>query len=197
MGSSKESETSCPASDRPMRVAVDADLMELIRFSQNAADWGFSGPSRELLLAGTDTPLPGSAFTLLRYLERFDSLRVSGLAEVVGVHPSTVSTQVRPLIEAGLVRSAPDPGDKRAARLSITTDGIRLCELVRERGAHNWGRVLSGWSADDLRQLAALLRRVHDDVMRTVAIAREDTTSGSSGSRLEAALRAMERTAGT
>jgi DNA-binding MarR family transcriptional regulator len=147
------------------------DLLELSHFSQSAADWSSSPLSRDSLLELAGVSLPDSAFVLLRYLEHFSALTVSGLAKVVGVHPSTVSTQLRPLLEEELVLAVTDSADRRVVRLSITAAGRRVCEEVREQGARQWAAVLSDWPAEDLHQLADLLSRVRVAVLNRLEAA--------------------------
>ncbi len=147
------------------------DLLELAHFSQSAADWSSSPLSRDSLLELAGVSLPDSAFVLLRYLEHFSALTVSGLAKVVGVHPSTVSTQLRPLFEEDLVLAVTDSSDRRVVRLSITAAGRQVCEEVREQGARQWAAVLSDWPAEDLRQLAGLLHGVRMAVLNRLEAA--------------------------
>jgi DNA-binding MarR family transcriptional regulator len=168
--------------ERATQASVDDDLLELTHFSQSAADWSTSPLSRDALLERAGLSLPGSAYTLLRYLDQYSPISVSGLAALVGLHQSTVSTQLRPLVDDGLVRSTPDRDDRRVAQLSITSKGRRACERVREQGAHNWGAVLAHWSPEELHHLAELLRRVRTDVLKTVAAARARETSDRSPS---------------
>ena len=161
-------------SDAVPRRHVDPDILEVALFANSVTDWSASPLARNALLAEAGVSIPPSAFLLLRYLEHFSPLSVSGLATLVGLHPSTISTQLRPLIDGGLADSVPDNTDRRAMTLSITTAGRTLCERVREAAAEQWEVVLSGWSPDDRRLLAELLRRVRTDVVDLVADFRAD-----------------------
>jgi DNA-binding MarR family transcriptional regulator len=112
--------------------------------------------------------LPASAFLLLRYLDFAGSLTVSQLAEIVGLHPSTVSTQLRPLTAKRLVRRAIDHADRRVVTLSITPAGRALCDRARQAGAREWRTVLARWDDEDRTQLAELLRRAKADALAAI-----------------------------
>jgi len=155
---------------------IGPDLLELARFAESVADWTWSAQTRDALMATAGVSIPASAFLLLRYVDHFEPVSVSGLAALVGLHPSTVSTQMRPLLDHRLAVAEPDGTDRRVVSLSTTAAGRDLCERVRKVGARNWGVVLDDWSAADLAQLAELLRRVRADVLSEVAAMRDGTS---------------------
>ena len=58
-------------------------------------------------------------------------LSVGALAELVGMHPSTLSRDIKPLTEQGLISDAPDPRDGRIRNVAITKKGqTRLREAI-------------------------------------------------------------------
>lgn len=57
-----------------------------------------------------------------------DGLRLSEVADALGVRPSTASESVRTLVEKGLVRKGPAAGDGRAVALTLTRAGAREAE---------------------------------------------------------------------
>jgi len=81
------------------------------------------------------TGLTGAQFGLLAQLYGAQ-LRVSGLsqtalAERVGVDPTTLTRNLKPLVAAGLVQSVPDPADRRVHLLTITDAGrARLAQAA-------------------------------------------------------------------
>lgn len=105
---------------------------------------------------------------LLRYLDFAGSLTVSHLAEIVGLHPSTVSSQLRPLTAKRLVRRTIDRVDRRVVTLSITPAGRVLCNRAREAGAREWSVVLTHWRDEDRARLARLLRRAKADALAAI-----------------------------
>jgi DNA-binding MarR family transcriptional regulator len=145
------------------------DYRQITEFCQSIVDISDAATSREAILRSARVALPPSAFLLLRYLDIAGSLSVSQLAEVVGLHPSTVSSQLRPLTDKRFVRRAVGSDDGRVVSLSITAAGRAACERVREVGAREWGFVLADWSAADRSQLAELMQRAEAAVRRRAA----------------------------
>ena len=152
----------------PRRRSAHDDFVLITEFCQTIFDLGGSAISQAQLLEEARVTLPASAFLLLRYLDFAGSLTVSHLAEIVGLQPSTVSTQIRPLTSKRLVRRTVDRDDRRMATLSITPAGRALCERVRAAGAREWSVVLARWSVEDRAQLAELLRRAKADVLTEI-----------------------------
>ena len=72
---------------------------------------------------GRPFPEPGLSAAqaeLVRHVRRNPGCSVASAAATLGIAPNTVSTLVRQLADAGLLRRAPDPSDRRAARLTLT-----------------------------------------------------------------------------
>lgn len=82
------------------------------------------------------------------------------LARQLGLAESAVTTMVARLLAAGLVQREPHPSDARAWRLTLTDEGRgRSARAAQAFRAIN-GALEEALSADELRQLAALLDRV-------------------------------------
>ena len=154
--------------ESPRRRSAHDDFVLITEFCQTILDLGGSAVSQAQLLEEARVSLPASAFLLLRYLDFAGSLAVSHLAEIVGLHPSTVSSQIRPLTSKRLVRRTVDRDDRRVATLSITPAGRALCTRAREAGAREWSVVLAHWRVGDRAQLAELLRRAKADVLAEI-----------------------------
>jgi DNA-binding MarR family transcriptional regulator len=76
-------------------------------------------------------PLPAAQARLLATIEAHGEARIGDLAAVDHCSQPTMTTQVRRLEEAGLVARTVDPGDARAVRIRITTEGRRTLNAVR------------------------------------------------------------------
>jgi DNA-binding MarR family transcriptional regulator len=86
-------------------------------------------------------------------------LRVTSLAELLGVDTPTVTRKVQQLERLGLVERIPDPDDGRAHRISLTDAGRSTVSRL-EDARHAWvAGLLDGWTKDDRRQFGALLGR--------------------------------------
>jgi DNA-binding MarR family transcriptional regulator len=116
----------------------------------------FGGPNRD----GIEYP----AYGLLARLVTDGPRRTTALAEAVHADTSTVSRQTAALIRHGLVERRPDAVDGRASILAATEAGERAFYDNRRRHNENMARLLSGWSGQEVRQLAAFLARLNTDV---------------------------------
>jgi DNA-binding MarR family transcriptional regulator len=101
-----------------------------------------------------------------------DSLRVTDLAEMLGVDAPTVTRKVQQLERSGMVVRQADPDDRRATRIRLTPAGRRTLEKVR-RARRAWlDQLLKGWGDAELSTLADLLGRFADDLVQDLEGAR-------------------------
>ena len=127
----------------------------------------------ERLLRSAGVRLDRAGAALLHKLSAGgDSLRVTDLAELLGVDTPTVTRKVQQLERDGMVVRQTDPDDRRAIRIRLTPAGRRTLERVR-RARRAWlDHLLEGWDDDDLSTLADLLGRFADDLERDLEDAR-------------------------
>jgi DNA-binding MarR family transcriptional regulator len=127
---------------------------ELARFGRIIAAWrhrikGEPGAAERILLARLVTDGPR---------------RATDLAAEAFLDLSTVSRQVRSLVDRGLVERRPDPEDRRGYLLTATDAGHgAYLEFRRQRDA-KLGALLTSWSPEDRYQLIRLLTRLNDDL---------------------------------
>ena len=127
---------------------------------------------RLLQLAGVRLDRAGATL-LFKLSAKVDSLRVTDLAEILGVDTPTVTRKVQQLERDGLVVRQTDPDDRRASRIRLTPAGRRTIERVR-RARRAWlGQILHDWNDDDLADLADLLTRFAGDLERDLDDARD------------------------
>ncbi|MFF4490771.1 MarR family winged helix-turn-helix transcriptional regulator [Streptomyces sp. NPDC001544] len=119
----------------------------------------------ERLMALAGVPLDRAAVALLRQVADSEPLRPGGLAQRLGVEASHVTRTVQQLQKAGYVTRVPDPHDRRAQRIELTSLGRQAVDRVREAGARGMQLALAGWSPEELRQLATLFHRMVDDFL--------------------------------
>jgi DNA-binding MarR family transcriptional regulator len=84
-------------------------------------------------------------YGLLGHLWAFDGIGVGCLADKLVMDPTTLTRNLRPLQRRGLVRSAPDPHDRRNRKLSLTRAGRTA-----------WRRARPGWE-EAQRRVASVL----------------------------------------
>jgi len=86
--------------------------------------------------------------------------RLSDVAGDVDLDLSTVSRQVRTLVDAGLITKVPDPADGRAALLSLTDQGAAVLEAVSESRRRALAEAIAGWTDEERNALASGLLRL-------------------------------------
>lgn len=73
-----------------------------------------------------ETVLSAHQASILDHLDEEAGLRLTDLAEHMGVTPSTMTIHINRLVQLGYVEKTADPGDGRVVRLRLTTDGVRI-----------------------------------------------------------------------
>ena len=93
--------------------------------------------------AATDEGLTVLTVDIVRHLDRRPGVRIGELATELAVTQPTVSDAVARLVDRGLVTRRVEPGDARAAALTLTAAGRRVARRLGERLAalHETGEV--------------------------------------------------------
>ncbi|HXW39298.1 MAG TPA: MarR family transcriptional regulator, partial [Acidimicrobiales bacterium] len=107
-----------------------------------------------------DPRLDRAGYWLLVRVSEQEPVRVSELAEAADLDLSTVSRQVRDLVEARLVDKVRDPEDGRAALLSLTTHGARVLGAVTEARRLVLADAVADWGEQEQEALAQWLVRL-------------------------------------
>ena len=95
----------------------------------------------------------------LRVIARDEEpLRMTELAERLGIVPRSVTTVIDALEEAGLVRREIDPRNRRAILLRLTDRGAAVRDDLREARRRAAEDLFAPLSAEDRKALAGLLR---------------------------------------
>jgi DNA-binding MarR family transcriptional regulator len=87
-------------------------------------------------------------------------VRLSELAERMGITAPTASRAVDGLVELGLLERLPDPEDRRAVRIDVTGPGRARIEERLALAAAALEPAAAALSAQDRARLAALLTRL-------------------------------------
>ncbi|PZE64768.1 hypothetical protein DEI83_10900 [Curtobacterium sp. MCBD17_021] len=106
--------------------------------------------------------LDPTARVILRAVERLGAARSTVVAERTGLSRPVVSRRVAGLVEAGYIRTTPDPADGRAALLALAPAGRALLDELDAQGDAVFDDVTSVFDGDELRDLARLLARFND-----------------------------------
>jgi DNA-binding MarR family transcriptional regulator len=106
----------------------------------------------------------GGDRVLLARLVTCGPRRATDLAADTMLDLSTVSRQIRSLVDRGLVERRPDPEDRRGALLSATPSGVLAFQHYRDQRNEKLARILEAWPAEDRHQLVRLFGRFNDDL---------------------------------
>ncbi|MFT3927369.1 MAG: MarR family winged helix-turn-helix transcriptional regulator [Myxococcales bacterium] len=95
--------------------------------------------------------------TLLRIVGRFPGISAGQLAELLRVHPGTLSAAVNRLERRGLLERRRDPRDQRRVLLGLTARGRALDMPAHDAVGDAVGSVLKGVSAAQMDSVRAVL----------------------------------------
>lgn len=134
--------------------------------------WALSTLLRTYLMhtAEVVADLPGGArgFQVLSVVSGADCHNQAAIAERLGLDRTTMTYLLDDLEKHRLVSRRPDPADRRARQVVLTTTGTKKLARLAEEVTHAEARLLAGFSteeADALRRLlvrAALATESHD-----------------------------------
>lgn len=84
---------------------------------------------------------------------------VKALAEAMRIDSSTVTRQVAPLVDSGLVKRTSHPEDGRAVVLALSPRGRGRLEEVRDSRRRLMAQVTEGWTTQEREVFTELLVR--------------------------------------
>jgi DNA-binding MarR family transcriptional regulator len=113
---------------------------------------------RLLQTAGVRLDRAGAALLYKLYANR-DSLRVTTLADLLGVDAPTVTRKVQQLEHEGYVARHPDPDDRRATRIELSPAGRRTLQRVLDARRAWIASLFEGWDRTELVAFASALGR--------------------------------------
>jgi DNA-binding MarR family transcriptional regulator len=105
-----------------------------------------------------------AAYLLLNRLDLEGPMGVKALAAGMGIDSSTVTRQVAPLVDSGLVKRTSHPEDGRAVVLELSERGRARLEEVRMSRRRLMQRVTEDWTEDERVSFTALLTRFNQNL---------------------------------
>jgi DNA-binding MarR family transcriptional regulator len=108
-------------------------------------------------------------FHALAVLQVHGPLRVSDVAQRLGVDLSVASRQIASLAAEGYVERHEDSRDRRAQLVAVTPPGRKVLRESHRRMVAGFTRVLEGWSDEDVNALTGGLERLREDFARLAA----------------------------
>jgi DNA-binding MarR family transcriptional regulator len=117
--------------------------------------------SHEHLLRAAGVRLDRAGIALLFKLhpQSDGPLRVTSLAELLGVDAPTVTRKVQQLERLGFVSREPDPDDGRATRIRLTKSGRETLDRVLVANRDQLARVFKEWSTDEVQTFAVMINK--------------------------------------
>jgi len=105
---------------------------------------------------------------LMMRIARFPGIRQSLLAEMIEVEPITLSRMIVRLADDGLIERRPDPADRRAWQLFLSSRGLSLMDGARPLIEEQASIATDGLSPEERTKLIALVERVRANLSRRV-----------------------------
>jgi len=93
------------------------------------------------------------------------SCRVQDLALRLGIEPPSVTRKTQELEQAGYLQRIPDPADRRAIDLRITTRGRTVANRLWKAQRALLAEALQDWKPSDRHQFVKLFERFSDDLL--------------------------------
>lgn len=98
-------------------------------------------------------------FGLLGHVALMPEVTIGRLAETLAMDPTTLTRNLAPLVTRGMMRSDPDPDDRRVRRLTLTDTGRAALDRALPLWKQAQARLAERLGAEDAHALNALLDR--------------------------------------
>lgn len=117
---------------------------------------------RAVTTGDEESPLPQALTGVLVALATEGECRQTDLASRLCVSQSALSRQIADLVDLGYIDRHPDPDDKRASRVCVSTEGqVRLAQIW-DRRAKRLREMLSDWSETEAHSALDSIRRLNN-----------------------------------
>ena len=112
------------------------------------------------LLRGADVEIDSSLYPVLSVTAAVGPARVSDIAEVVGLNPTTISRHLRELERIELVSRSNSDSDGRATIVELTELGRATVARLRDQRRGLFADLLEGFDPEELDRFADYLERL-------------------------------------
>ncbi|MET7292003.1 MarR family transcriptional regulator [Streptomyces griseoloalbus] len=111
-----------------------------------------------------------AAYLLLNRLDKEGPMGVKALAASMGIDSSTVTRQVAPLVDTGLVKRTSHPEDGRAVVLQLSPRGQSRLEEVRSSRRQLMAELTHDWAPEEREAFCALLTRFNSALSSRMSV---------------------------
>ncbi|MEM1031685.1 MAG: MarR family transcriptional regulator [Myxococcota bacterium] len=119
--------------------------------------------------------LTGPQLTVIKLLEQFGDLSLSGLSSRIQARNSTVTGIIDRMVRDGWVKRERSNSDRRIVLIRLTDKGHRLAGEIEVEPMEIFRDGLAGLPADDRAELTRILSRVQAHVRRALAASPVDS----------------------
>jgi MarR family transcriptional regulator for hemolysin len=117
-------------------------------------------------------------WAVLVRLDRSEGLNQSELAEMLDLQPITLTRLLDKLCDSGLIERRPDPGDRRAKRLFLTSAARPLLKQLGTLGENTMASALEGVAWEDVERMVSQLEVVRENLRRLIRRRNARTATG-------------------
>jgi MarR family transcriptional regulator, transcriptional regulator for hemolysin len=107
-------------------------------------------------------------WAVLVRLDRSEGLNQSELAEMLDLQPITLTRLLDKLCDSGLIERRPDPDDRRAKRLFLTSAARPLLEQLGSLGENTMSSALEGVAPEDVERMVSRLEVMRENLRRLI-----------------------------
>ncbi|MFH0243235.1 MarR family winged helix-turn-helix transcriptional regulator [Streptomyces sp. HK10] len=125
-----------------------------------ARELGSVGAVRRELARNLPHDCPPAPAVVLTLLGRHGEMRMTRLADLMGIDMSVTSRHVAYAVERGWVDRRPDPLDGRVRLLRLAGSGERMLAEMHRRTSETLAHLLGDWPDEDVARLTDLLARL-------------------------------------
>jgi DNA-binding MarR family transcriptional regulator len=111
-----------------------------------------------------------AAYLLLNRLDKEGPMGVKALAASMGIDSSTVTRQVAPLVDTGLVKRTSHPEDGRAVVLQLSPRGQARLEEVRSSRRQLMAELTEDWEPEEREAFCSLLTRFNSALSARMSV---------------------------
>ncbi|WSN66197.1 MarR family transcriptional regulator [Streptomyces sp. NBC_01361] len=147
-----------PPETMDMTTAGDTGLLETLQHEVAV----FARRAEQTRLGGVGqvrNSMDRAAYLLLNRLDKEGPMGVKALAASMGIDSSTVTRQVAPLVDTGLVKRTSHPEDGRAVVLQLSPRGLARLDEVRTSRQSLMAELTQEWTPQEREQFCTLLTR--------------------------------------
>ncbi|MGW7352588.1 MarR family winged helix-turn-helix transcriptional regulator [Streptomyces sp. NPDC054784] len=148
-----DDDSAVPDAELPEPPVLDALQHQVAVFARRAEQTRLGGVGQ------ARNSMDRAAYLLLNRLDLEGPMGVKALAAGMGIDSSTVTRQVAPLVDSGLVKRTSHPEDGRAVVLQLSPRGTARLEQVRSSRRELMELLTDGWSEEERDVFCALLTR--------------------------------------